>query len=790
MKNLFRKNTTKSKKTSGKKTDAEKKRAKRIKKSLAATTANTLAYEAIFPNGLMQVTENIFSQSYHLGDVNYQTVSMEEKGMIMEKYSDIINSLDENTPFQLTLYNRRVNLEKFKKGIIYEKQDDGFNKSRDELNSMMEQNLQSGENNYSTQKYITFGRKSTTAKQAFRSLSEVGEHFKNGFTEIEANFDLLSGEDRTNALADILRGDNHIPFSYRDLTLTGLSSKEFVAPALISFKDKDLIQIDDRLLQIVYIREYGAELGDRFIRELLRTDRELLISLHAKAPDKSEAIKSVKAKKGLMELQKVQDQQKNARNGIFTDKSSMGLENNLSEADELIETITKTGDKIFDTTYMIGIFAENHDELKEAFDEVKRVANSNDLILDKLTYMQEPALNALLPFGHNYLGDITRSLLTSNIAVNSPWTSVDLQDRGGKYYGINQISNNIITIDRNKLNTPSGLILGTSGSGKGMATKYEIISTKVKNNDDKTEIIIVDPEAEYTVIGSAFNGERIDIAPDSKTYINVLDLSEDNVDDDPIRVKSEFLLSWIGKLLDRRMEGREKTLIDRVTRLVYKNFETPTLKEWLFVLRKQPEEAAKQLALDMELYVEGSLDIFSYPTNVKIKNNLLIYNVKKLGEELKPIALMVIFDQIWNRVVRNQKLGIKTWIYFDELQLLLDDEFASNFFFKLWSRIRKYGGIPTGITQNVETLLLDPNGRRIIANSDFMILLKQAKHDREELVHLLGLSSELEKYLRNPEKGAGLIKAGGVVVPFKNKIPTHLELFKIMSTDPDNMSEL
>ncbi|WP_449448637.1 VirB4-like conjugal transfer ATPase, CD1110 family [Streptococcus suis] len=783
---LFQK--TKSEKINGKKTETEKKRAKRIRKELAATSANTLAYQALFPNGLMQVTDHYFSQTYYLGDVNYQTVSMEEKGMIMEKYSDIINSLDENTPFQLTFYNRRINLEKFKKGILYEKKEDDLDTYRDELNRMIEQNLQSGENNFSTQKYITFGRKSNTAKQAFRSLSEVGEHFKNGFEEIEASFSLLSGEDRTNALADILRGDNHIPFSYRDVTLTGLSSKDFIAPALIDFKDKDLIQIDDRLLQIVYIREYGSELGDRFIRELLRADRELLISLHGKAPEKSTALKSVKSKKGLMELQKVQDQQKNARNGVFTDKASMGLETNLSEADDLIETVTKTGDKLFDTTYLIGIFADNRDELKDAFDEVKRIANSNDLILDKLTYMQEPALNALLPFGYNYLNDITRTLLTSNIAVNSPWTSVDLQDSNGKYYGINQLSNNIITLDRSKLNTPSGLILGTSGSGKGMATKYEIISTKVENNDDNTEIIIVDPESEYSVIGEAFKGERIDIAPDSKTYINVLDLSESNVDDDPIRVKSEFLLSWIGRLLGRQMNGREKSLIDRVTRLTYKHFEKPTLKQWIFVLKKQSEVEAQQLSLDLELYVEGSLDIFSYPTNVEINNNFLIYNVKKLGDELKPIALMVIFDQIWNRVVRNQRLGIKTWIYFDEMQLLLDDEVASNFFFKLWSRVRKYGAIPTGITQNVETLLLDPNGRRIIGNSDFMILLKQSKHDREELVHLLGLSNELERYLRNPEKGAGLIKAGGVVVPFKNKIPDYLALYKIMSTDPANMS--
>lgn len=751
------------------------------------TTVNTLLYQGLFPNGLMQVTPDYFSQSYLLGDVNYQTVGLEDKGAIMETYSDLINSLDDKTNFQLTIFNQRVNLDKFRKGVLYPLHEDGYDTYREELNRIMENNLEAGENNFSAVKFISFGKSDQNPKLAYRSLSQIGKYFKSGFSEIDANFTLLSGEGRVNHLADMLRGENHLPFTYQDLVRSGQTTKHFIAPTSLSFKHKNHIEMDDKLLQIVYVRDYGMELGDKFLRELMQSDLEVMISLHAKGSAKSEAMTKLRTKKTLMESQKIGEQQKMARSGVYLEKVSQVLESNIDEADELIKTMTQTGDKLFNTLFLIGVFADNEDQLKHSLDIIKQVAGSNDLVIDNLTYMQEAAFNSLLPFGKNYLEGVSRSLLTSNIAVNSPWTSVDLQDKGGKFYGINQISSNIITIDRGKLNTPSGLILGTSGAGKGMATKHEIISTKLKEAESDTEIIIVDPENEYSIIGQAFGGESIDIAPDSTTFLNVLDLSDDNMDEDPIKVKSEFLLSWIGKLLDRKMDGREKSLIDRVTRLTYKHFETPSLVEWVFVLSKQPEQEAKDLALDMELYVEGSLDIFSHRTNIKTDSHFLIYNVKKLGDELKQIALMVIFDQIWNRVVKNQKLGKKTWIYFDEMQLLLLDKYASDFFFKLWSRVRKYGAIPTGITQNVETLLLDANGRRIIANSEFMILLKQAKSDREELVHLLGLSKELEKYLVNPEKGAGLIKAGSTVVPFRNKIPLQTQLFDIMSTDPEKM---
>ena len=765
----------------------KKEKVKGKKEEVLPSTANTLSYQALYQNGLMQVKEDYFSQSYLLGDVNYQTVGLEDKGAIIEKYSDLINSLDDQTNFQLTIFNKRLNLEKFRQSVLYEEKEDGYDTYRKELNRMMNQNLDSGENNFSAVKLISFGRKDSNPKQAYRSLSQIGEYFKSGFSEIDARFESLAGEDRVNLLADMLRGEHHLPFSYRDLTRSGQTTRHFIAPNLLDFKNKNYLQINDRLLQIVYVRDYGMELGDQFIRDLMQGDLELIVSLHAQSSTKADAMKKLRTKKTLMESQKIGEQQKLARTGIYLEKVGHVLESNIDEAEELLKTMTETGDKLFQTVFLIGVFGQDEEELKQALDTIQQVAGSNDLMIDKLPYMQEAAFNSLLPFGCDFLEGVSRSLLTSNIAVNSPWTSVDLQDRSGKYYGINQISSNIITIDRSLLNTPSGLILGTSGAGKGMATKHEIITTKIKESGENTEIIIVDPEAEYSVIGRAFGGEMIDIAPDSQTYLNVLDLSEENMDEDPVKVKSEFLLSFIGKLLDRKMDGREKSIIDRVTRLTYQSFKEPSLEEWVFVLSQQPEEA-QNLALDMELYVEGSLDIFSHKTNIQTGSNFLIYNVKKLGDELKQIALMVVFDQIWNRVVRNQKLGKKTWIYFDEMQLLLLDKYASDFFFKLWSRVRKYGASPTGITQNVETLLLDPNGRRIIANSEFMILLKQAKNDREELVQLLGLSKELEKYLVNPEKGAGLIKAGSVVVPFKNKIPQGTQLFDIMSTDPDKMA--
>ncbi len=461
------------------------------KEEVLPSTANSLSYQALYQNGLMQVKEDYFSQSYLLGDVNYQTVGLEDKGAIIEKYSDLINSLDDQTNFQLTIFNKRLNLEKFRQSVLYEEKEDGYDTYRKELNRMMNQNLDSGENNFSAVKLISFGRKDSNPKQAYRSLSQIGEYFKSGFSEIDARFESLAGEERVNLLADMLRGEHHLPFSYRDLTRSGQTTRHFIAPNLLDFKNKNYLQINDRLLQIVYVRDYGMELGDQFIRDLMQGDLELIVSLHAQSSTKADAMKKLRTKKTLMESQKIGEQQKLARTGIYLEKVGHVLESNIDEAEELLKTMTETGDKLFQTVFLIGVFGQDEEELKQALDTIQQVAGSNDLMIDKLPYMQEAAFNSLLPFGCDFLEGVSRSLLTSNVAVNSPWTSVDLQDRSGKYYGINQISSNIITIDRSLLNTPSGLILGTSGAGKGMATKHEIITTKIKESGENTEIIIV-----------------------------------------------------------------------------------------------------------------------------------------------------------------------------------------------------------------------------------------------------------------------------------------------------------
>ncbi len=386
-----------------------------------------------------------------------------------------------------------------------------------------------------------------------------------------------------------------------------------------------------------------------------------------------------------------------------------------------------------------------------------------------------------------------RTLTTTSTAIFLPFTAQDLSHENGKYYGRNELTKNAIQIDRKRLNTPSGMILGSSGSGKGVAKKYEEITTLLKNPED--EIISINPEDEDTRIGKAFDAQIIKIAPNTDTFINLLDISGDfQGETDPIKLKSDFILTAFEALIGGTvgLNSAQRSIIDRVTRLTYVQYyhsarkSMPTLgNEWFSLLKEQPEEEAQALVLDLELYIEGSLAIFSRPTNIQLNKRFIIYNTKQLGSQLKTFGMMVVLEQVWNRVVRNREKGITTWIYIDEMQLMLSDPYCENYFFELWSRIRKWGAIPTGITQNVETLLLSDKARRMLSNTEFIIMLKQAKSDLDELALLFHLSAEQQKQLIHPAKGAGLIRAGQVILPFSNIVESPSKLYELMTTDPE-----
>lgn len=486
-----------------------------------------------------------------------------------------------------------------------------------------------------------------------------------------------------------------------------------------------------------------------------------------------------------MEQQKVDEQKKALQNGYDFEMLSYYLTYSLTEAKDLVDDLQNKGQKLFSMTGGIHFYAENVEKLAEVQGEISSVGRQFGFKIIELEFMQEAGLNTILSLGINLL-PLDRTLSTASTAIFIPFTISDLIQENGKYYGVNAISKNILSLDRKLLKAPNGFVLGTPGSGKSFSVKREIVNVLLRDADD--EVIIIDPEREYSVIGKNFNGEIIKIASDSKTTINPMDINENYGDDtDPVVLKSEFLISLFDLIIGGALglSSTQKTLIDRVCRRTYETIKDrmPTFVDFYHILKEQEEEA-KQLVMDLEIYIEGSLSVFSSETSVDITKRLVVYDIKDLGKQLKTMGMLIVLDQVWNRITTNRERGVRTWLYIDEMQLLFTNEYSENYFFELWSRARKWGAIPTGITQNVETLLLSDLARRMLSNSDFVMMLNQAKSDRSQLVRLFDISEEQEKFVVNSPEGYGLMVFGDTTLPFYDHFPKDTQLYKMMSTKP------
>lgn len=769
---------------------AEKDRAKRLRRTMTASTQNSLNYQWLTPDGLMTITNDTYSKTYRLGDTSYITATDDERIDVIETNADIFNSLDIDNDLQLLILNRRVETTSLS-AIRYDLTQDGYDDYRKEYNHMIQERFSHDQNTFKVEKYLTITAQADQDHQARRILDDTANVIESQYSGLGISFKEMDGLERLMIFRKLLRRENFLDFSYEDIAISGLSTRDFIAPNYLKF-EKDHLRIDDAYARILYVKQYPTFLNDKLIKNILDTGIELAISLHAKPYDTADALKKIKTVKSSVRREMIKSQKAAAKAGYGSDLAVGGKAIETSrETEKWTEELQDNDQKMFSGVMAVYLIADSLEELNNYTEQVQRSVRKNTVELDKCYLYQEEALNTILPIGVPFINvkrRFMRDMTTSNLATQVPFTNVDLRSSSPRavYYGQNQLSKNPITLDRKKdLNTGSGAIFGISGSGKSVLAKGgEIIPTLLRHTED--QIIIVDPEAEYTDIGREFNAEVITIAPGSPHHFNLLDLPDKDKlqaeDSDPIGQKAN-LLSTLFENIFSEVSDDEFAMIDRVTRKTYEAVDKPTFKDWQRVLEEQPEDIAKALALKAEPYTMGSNDIFAHPTNVNMENRFIIFNLKQLSGKLKPFALLVIQDYIWNQVVNFQG-KTTTWLYFDELQLYFKNKLQATFFTELYSRIRKYGALPTGITQNPETVLSTEEGRKLVANCEFLVLLKLKRTDLEALSQVTPLTPSLERFVLRPKaKGTGLIVAGDTIVPFENPIPKDTKLYQLVATD-------
>ncbi|UGQ08243.1 VirB4-like conjugal transfer ATPase, CD1110 family [Streptococcus anginosus] len=769
---------------------AEKDRAKRLRRTMTASTQNSLNYQWLTPDGLMTITNDTYSKTYRLGDTSYITATDDERIDVIETNADIFNSLDIDNDLQLLILNRRVETTSLS-AIRYDLTQDGYDDYRKEYNHMIQERFSHDQNTFKVEKYLTITAQADQDHQARRILDDTANVIESQYSGLGISFKEMDGLDRLMIFRKLLRRENFLDFTYEDIAISGLSTRDFIAPNYLKF-EKDHLRIDDAYARILYVKQYPTFLNDKLIKNILDTGIELAISLHAKPYDTADALKKIKTVKSSVRREMIKSQKAAAKAGYGSDLAVGGKAIETSrETEKWTEELQDNDQKMFSGVMTVYLIADSLEELNNYTEQVQRSVRKNTVELDKCYLYQEEALNTILPIGVPFINvkrRFMRDMTTSNLATQVPFTNVDLRSSSPRavYYGQNQLSKNPITLDRKKdLNTGSGAIFGISGSGKSVLAKGgEIIPTLLRYTED--QIIIVDPEAEYTDIGREFNAEVITIAPGSPHHFNLLDLPDKDKlqaeDSDPIGQKAN-LLSTLFENIFSEVSDDEFAMIDRVTRKTYEAVDKPTFKDWQRVLEEQPEDIAKALALKAEPYTMGSNDIFAHPTNVNMENRFIIFNLKQLSGKLKPFALLVIQDYIWNQVVNFQG-KTTTWLYFDELQLYFKNKLQATFFTELYSRIRKYGALPTGITQNPETVLSTEEGRKLVANCEFLVLLKLKRTDLEALSQVTPLTPSLERFVLRPKaKGTGLIVAGDTIVPFENPIPKDTKLYQLVATD-------
>lgn len=768
------------------------------KNKIPKTVLDSIPYIAADLDGTMEIEKGLFSTSIKFNDINYQIAKSDEQKRIFLQYCDVLNYFNGSHNVQLTLHNRKIDDKDFAEMTEMNYRKDGYDKYRKEWNNMLTAQNAIERSNVEKCMYLTVSSKAKDIRDAKGQFERVQGEVRNNLKRIGSKTEIISLEDKLRILHDFYLSDEKSTFCFdkEDTQNSGVGTKPLIAPDDFTFYS-NYFTMGEKFGRALFLKtKMPNHLDDRMINELMSLDKDLMLSIHIKPIDTDVAIEKIQGKITSLESNRIAKEKKSssARNG-YVPYISHDLKKNLEGANQLLEDVTENDQKVFLTTVVLVHLADTKDELDEDTKELKSICNKFLCKLGVLNIQQEEGLNSALPFGKNFV-TIDRLLTTESAAALMPFNCEELMQSDGMYYGKNAVTRKRLFVNRKKLKNASGFILGTPGGGKSFKAKEEMDNVFLNTDDD---LIVIDPEGEYTAMGEAFGAEIIKISANSKNHLNLLDLTEHYGDseegsEDPILLKSDFVLGIFDTIMGG-LTAAETAQVDRALRMVYAPYlnsnydkeKLPTLTNLQEELKKNP--ITKELADALDIYTTGSLNVFSHKTNVNVNSRFTIYNTKDLGTKLKKIGLSVVLDAVWNRITENMEKGKNTWIWIDEFYLFFDDEHSAEFFKGLYKRARKWGGIPTGITQNVSDVLKSQDAATMISNSEFVVMLNQAASDRDDLAHLLNISEAQLTYITGANEGEGLLFTGSSLIPFVDNFPKDTELYSIMTTKLDEVKK-
>lgn len=754
------------------------------------TVEDTIPYLRMFSDGICQLDERRYSKTIAFQDINYQLALEEDRDLIFNQFANFLNSFDPSVHIELNYVNQMGRNKDLQDAIKIADKNDGYDEVRKEFREMLKMQLNKGNNGLKKMKFVTFTIEADNLDQAKANLNRLEVDILSNFKAMGVRAESLDGEERLRLIHDMLNPNEDFNFSYQDLKKKE-STKSYITPNIFNFAPAEIFKFGKYIGSTTHLQILASELSDKMLSEFLNIEDNIYIGFHIDVIEQTEAVKIIKRKNSDIDKMKIEEQKKAVRAGYDMDIIPSDINTYGDDVKSMLSDLQNRDERLFLVTIVIMNYARTIQKVENTIAQISSIANKNNCQVKRLTHMQEQGLVTVLPLGRNEI-EIQRYLTSSSTAVFMPFTTEELfiDSSNSLYYGLNALSQNLIMADRKLLKNPNGLILGTPGSGKSFSAKREMANAILVTDDD---VIICDPEGEYGNLVKQFNGEVIKVSAKSKDYLNPLDINMNYGDgDNPLKDKANFIMSLFELVVGGLgLTAAEKSVIDRCLPKIYQKYfdnpipeNMPILEDLYNQLLSQDEVVGQKLATELEIYVKGSLNVFNNRSNVDMNKQLLCFDIKELGTQLRKIGMLVIQDQVWNKVSLNR--GKKaTRYYIDEFHLLLKDAQTASYSVEIWKRFRKWGGIPTGITQNVKDLLTSMEIENIFDNTDFILMLNQASGDREILAKKLKISPYQLNYITNSNAGEGLLFFGNTIVPFIDKFPKNTMLYKLMTTKPE-----